>query len=386
MLVLLRRNSHIALLIFGVVFASYQFSVCHYLKQQFFYSSSKFFEHNYIDPKNQHFEINKPKSLVLIYVESLENTYSNPAIFGRDLLSGLNVYKRQGTSFDKYQMMPGTEWTIASLVATQCGVPLKTVTVFGNNRQGEVITKFLSNAKCMGDILAEHGYKNVFMNGPSLKFAGVGQFFKDHHYESLYGKDEWLLKGYRLTDMSFWGLHDDDLFKEAKIKLAELIKENKLFNLTLLTIDTHGMDGYPSKACIARKDKRFPNTVECTADNVGKLISYIKEQGWLNKVNIVVLGDHLAMKNQVYTKLESSPSRTIYNLFLSNKPSSKNTNMVVGFDMLPTILESIGIKTKAGRVGLGYSAISTSAKRPAQSLSEMQNEIGSYSKTYNQLW
>jgi phosphoglycerol transferase len=50
--------------------------------------------------------------------------------------------------------------------------------------------------------------------------------------------------------MNDWGLYDDMLFIEAEKKLDELESHpNTPFNLTLLTIDTHGPNGYVSKHC-----------------------------------------------------------------------------------------------------------------------------------------
>jgi phosphoglycerol transferase len=70
----------------------------------------------------------------VIYVESLEQGYSSKAVFGHDLLEPLNGL--QGSSFADYQQVPGTGWTIAAIVATQCGVPLERMTIFDGNTQG----------------------------------------------------------------------------------------------------------------------------------------------------------------------------------------------------------------------------------------------------------
>ena len=44
----------------------------------------------------------------------------------------------------------------------------------------EGLKTFLPNAKCLGDVLKENDYKNIFINGVSLNFVGTGLFFKNH--------------------------------------------------------------------------------------------------------------------------------------------------------------------------------------------------------------
>ena len=61
----------------------------------------------------------RTKNLVLIYVESLEDTYGDARVWGRDLLRP--VRDLGGLSFADYKQAPGATWTIAGMVATQCG-------------------------------------------------------------------------------------------------------------------------------------------------------------------------------------------------------------------------------------------------------------------------
>jgi len=42
------------------------------------------------------------------------------------------------------------------------------------------------------------------MGGASLAFAGKGQFLKDHHYTTLYGREEWIAQGEKIQDLKGW--------------------------------------------------------------------------------------------------------------------------------------------------------------------------------------
>lgn len=373
----------------GVAYFIDSFSLARYVRAYF---GEDYFAGSYVDPARVAVKSGKekPKNLVLIYVESLENTYSDPALFGRDLLHRLNAYKSKPRviSFDNYREMQGAHFTIAGIVATQCGLPLKSVALFGGNLQGEQVERFLPRARCLGDILASHGYTNVFLNGSSLAFAGVGKFFRDHHYNRVVGREEWISEGERPELMSGWGLYDDDLFRRARGELDKLMKSRKPFNLTVLTIDMHHPYGHLSSLCERQGYQDFEGIVECTAGQVADFIDHIAAKGWSDRVAVVVQGDHLAMGNTSYDKLVKNPERRVFNLLVgADKKVTKNTDEVTHFDMLPTILDLVGLKVEGERAGLGYSAIGpVTVPRPADRIAKMTEQLMNYSATYRALW
>ena len=77
-----------------------------------------------------------------------------------------------------------TNWTIAGIVSSQCGLPLKPISILNTQKKGKHqkhifgLKAFLPNAKCLGDILKENDYKSIFINAVSLDFVGMGLFFK----------------------------------------------------------------------------------------------------------------------------------------------------------------------------------------------------------------
>lgn len=376
----------ILLLAIGIVGFINQFQIFNYIKNYFLDPKIDYFQSHYVDTKKINFTAKKPKSLVLIYVESLETTYSDVNLFGHDLLQSLNQLDANKITF-KYTQMPGTGWTIAGMISTQCGIPFKMMTVFDGNTIGKHIEQFLPGATCLSDILAEKGYKNIFINGPALSFAGVGKFLKSHHYAEAYGRKQWLAQGYTKADFNRWGLPDDELFKQAKVKLAALIKEKKPFNLTVLTVDTHGPDGLLSKYCQKQGVNNFEGIVECTANQIADFVTYIKSQGWLDNLNIVIMGDHLAMANSASSKLTQNKYRSIFNMIITKEKLHKNTDEIVNFDMLPTILESLGFYYKGGRLALGYSAIREHrAEHASDRIPDMEKQLVFDSKLYKQFW
>ncbi len=370
----------------GAVYFVDSFSLVSYVRQYF---GPDYFGTAYVDPRKVTLKKEQPKNLVLIYVESLENTYSDSSRFGRDLLARLNALKTRGAvSFESYEQMPGAHYTIAGIVSTQCGLPLRSLAMFSGNVQGENVASFLPRATCLSDILDRQGYTNVFLNGSSLEFAGVGKFLKDHHYKKIIGREEWIGLGEKQETMSGWGLYDDDLFRHARGELAMLMKAGKPFNLTVLTIDTHHPYGQLSARCRKEGYAEFEGIVECTANQVADFVEHIEKNGWMDKVAVMIQGDHLAMGNTSYEKLASNPHRTVYNLLMTGgRKLEKNTEQVTHFDMFPTILALMGLPVEGDRAGLGYSAIGpANAIRPADRIAEMNAQLMNYSEAYRQLW
>jgi phosphoglycerol transferase len=344
-----------------------------------------YFGSHYVPPGAAQVIEKAPKNLVLIYVESLEMGYSSRAAFGRDMLAPLTAL--HGTSFAHYEQAPGTGWTIAALVATQCGVPLERVTVFDLNTQGQMIDSFLNKAVCLPDLLAEHGYRNVFMGGAATSFAGKDKFLAQHHYDEVYGKDEWLQDGVAASGMNAWGLYDGDLFSRALTKLRTLSASPQKFNLTLLTVDTHEPDGHLSHRCAQAGYAGFDGVIACTAREVAEFVRIARQEGLLEGTNVVIIGDHLARKNPLTEQLSQLPQRTIYNSFISDDAPAPNRTTLLHFDLMPTILEFAGFSIPDGRLGLGYSAFNQHPSQPPRGrLREMEKDLLNSSAEYLELW
>ena len=367
----------------SIVIFSQSFSAVDYLKSFF---GEDYFAKNYVSPKHTSFEKTKSKSLVLIYVESLEETYSNSKIFKEDLIKKLSSLKNQGVSVDSYRQSPTGSWTMGAIVATQCGVPLKVLSSLHNgNTQGSNLKHFLPNAICLSDILKAHGYTNVFMGGAPLFYAGKRTFLQDHHYDELYGRKYWLEHGEKVEEMNDWGINDDNLLVKAEQKINELAKKDEPFNLTILTLNTHHPSGFLSPSCSKKEYPGFEGVIKCSSDLVYNFVNHIIEKGLLSKVNIVILGDHLAMKNPLYDKLEQNKDRTMFNLFISKNKRPLRTKTMYQFDVFPTLLDFVGLPPDNGKLALGYSIFEKEIFERTTN-QKVIVKVLNYSEKYNNLW
>ena len=377
----------ILVLTIAVFVLAFQFSVFAYAKARL--AGHDQFADEYVDPRGVRVEPAAPKNLILIYVESLEAAYADPSLFGKDLLSPLNEVP--GTTFGTFRSAPGVGWTMAGLVATQCGVPLRFVTRMprldeSGNDSARLVQSFMPNAVCLGDLLRAQGYRNVFVGGANLEFAGKGKFLRSHGYDQAYGLVEWRSEGVPVGDVNGWGLYDDELFELAKRKVESLHRSGERFNLTLLTLDTHHPDGHYSPRCRARGAKRFEDIVSCTAEQVVDFYAFLRDGGYLSDTNVVVIGDHLAMPNPVYETLQRVSDRRIFNKFISGAPQVKNTEELRPFDMLPTILEFAGFSVHGDCLGLGCSGFGARERASTQPRPVLSPAAFDYSPAYERLW
>jgi phosphoglycerol transferase len=342
------------------------------------------FSQLYVDPAHVRLEPGTRRNLLLIYVESLEDGYGDKARFGRDLLAPLRA--AGGESFAAFRQAPGATWTMAGIVATQCGVPLR---VYSEHdiKHGDKGRAFLPGAVCLGDLLQARGYRNVFMGGAPLSFAGKGAFFRDHGYQEVLGRDEWQKAGVRVDEQNEWGLYDGALLERARARLDALEAAGQPFNLTLLTLDTHNPRGFLSPQCRSRGARDFQGIVYCAGEQLASFVTFMREKGYLENTVVVILGDHLAVPNPVYEKLRQGGERHIFNRFFLPQPLHANTTELVHFDLFPTILNAIGLRVVGDRLGLGYSAVSDpTVPRPANRLDALTFPTLSGSAAYNTLW
>ncbi|HEY0825547.1 MAG TPA: sulfatase-like hydrolase/transferase [Ramlibacter sp.] len=342
------------------------------------------FAQKFVEPRQVGLLAEHRRNLILIYAESLETGYQDAALFGRDLLAATR--RLQGHSYGWYRPAAGATWTIAGMVATQCGVPLR-VYAQRDVRAGAEGRAFLPGATCLGDILAAHGYRNVFLGGAPLSFAGKGRFLQDHGYGETWGREEWARAGMRRNGFNAWGTFDSALFEQAKLRLAQLHASGQPFNMTLLTLDTHNPFGFLSEECRKRGATGFDGIVSCSAEQITEFVEFARDRGYLDNTVVVVIGDHLAVPNPLYDKLMQAPRRGMFNLFVGERLPQPNTDEILPFDLFPTLVELAGIRVPGDRLGLGYSAVGDKdVERPANRAEEWSLAAVRGSPQYDRLW
>lgn len=344
------------------------------------------FTNYYIDPKKITYlnPITK-KNLIIIYFESLEYNLRNSQIHGSNLIKSIDDLK--GVNILTFPSAPGTNWSIAGIMASQCAVPLKPLYYNTLNTKDT----FLPGLTCLGDILKRYGYIQYFLTGTKLRFAGTDKFFKNHGYDFMYGRNEWRKQGINQKLFTGWGegVHDDLLLTEAKKIIAKNVALKQPYNLTLFTSDTHPSEGYYSDQCLPQeKTSGFRGAFKCSSRFLADFIKDLEANNLLINTTIIIMGDHPFMANQEQTALFPNP-RNVYFKIIDADNKAPTRNSMTHFDVAPTILNLLGlINDQDDHFGLGISLFSTiSAKNYKTHLTKVTNkDILNHSSIYDAFW
>lgn len=161
------------------------------------------------------------RNLVYLYLESFENTYTDPVAFP-GLTPHINALKKKSFHLENAWMPYGTNWTIAGMVGSQCGLPL-TTDDYDSGNSLQKITDFLPQANCLGDILKNHGYTNYYYGGADSSFGGKNNFYSSHGFSVIQGIHE-IETRHPIARKSSWGIYDDDFFSILKKEFSSIKK------------------------------------------------------------------------------------------------------------------------------------------------------------------
>ncbi len=328
--------------------------------------TSTIYEDYYVDPNSVTISANgKTKNLIYIYLESLENSHFSKEYGGfQDInyLPNLTTLALENVNFSGYTEgkiggfvpITGTHWTIAALLGTSAGIPF----AFSNSDGSDMDKRdlFAPGLTTLGDILEDKGYKNVFMCGSNAAFGGRAKYFTQHGNYELF--DLYYARENNLIDYhhnGWWGFDDADLYRLAKIRLTELANDGQPFNFTMLTVDTHSIDGYVCDLCESEHDTVTGNVLKCADRQVMDFVEWIKAQDFYEDCTIVITGDHYRHDNSL-VPIDKYGVRRIYNCFINSavSPVGKTFERTfTTFDIFPTTLAAMGFEIEGERLGLG---------------------------------
>lgn len=385
----------VALCINAGMYAWRAFGIGDYLK--LIEEHTTIYEDYYIDPNTVEITAEgETKNLIYIYMESMETTYASKEVGGwqetGNYIPLLTQLARENISFsDKdegliggYRTPYGTGWTIAALLATMGGIPFA-FPIQDTNKMNER-ENFAKGLTALGDVLAARGYNQKFVCGSEAVFGGRLQFFTQHggfevHDLQSARDDGYIPKDYKV----WWGYQDSCLYNIAKAELTEMAAEGKPFNFTMLTVDTHAVDGYLCSLCTLEYENKTANVVSCADRQIYGFIEWCKQQDFYENTTIVIVGDHPRHDQQLVDGI-ATEDRTAYNCFINSAAEVKgsaNNRIFTHFDMFPTVLAAMGFSIEGERLALGVNMFSGEATLPEQMGYDVFNaEISKYSEYY----
>ncbi|MBA3910577.1 MAG: hypothetical protein C0524_11990 [Rhodobacter sp.] len=319
-----------------------------------------------------------PRNFVLLYLESVERSYLDEARFP-GLMPNLSALEARAISFTDISEVSGSGWTIAGMVASQCGMPL-----IGS---GAGLDAFLPGATCIGDLLDPQGFDLTYLGGADLAFAGKGAFYDSHGFDRVVGRAE--LQPL-LDDPDYvndWGLFDDSLYAEATRRFDALAGADAPFGLVLLTLDTHHPFGFTSRSCADQPystgENEFLNAVHCADRLAAEFIRYVIESPAFKDTVLIVASDHLAMPNLAQDRLEAGDRSNLLMVFAPDLPPATIPKPGTTLDIGPMLLGLIGAPTPALGFGRDLLANAPTLRGGAPGLEELIGDSRGYLAT---LW
>jgi len=319
------------------------------------------------------------KNILYIYLESLERTYRDiPAT--ADAFKQFAKYEDEALSFNQLHQSYGLNYTAAGMVGTQCGVPLVPNGLRNIRKQVRNVSEnqvlkfkgFMGNMYCLGDILSEDGYIGSYVNGSDTAVFSKGLLFNSHGWERTFGINN--LPGSREERYENpWGLNDDTVFEYAEKELEYLANTNRPFMMSMLTIATHGPDAFLDEGCNYPNisDSNIPAAIFCSGQHVKNIFKKLDELNIRDETIVVLLSDHLAMKNTMKSDLKKAKSNGLRRQYAAILGTGNNTSISkVGttMDLYPTVLEVLGYEIEGGHANLGISLLNNKPTLAGRSL------------------
>ena len=295
----------------------------------------------------------QPKNLLVVLLESMETNFARytPEI---DSLFRESGFAPGGLN------VSGTSWTIAGITGKLCGIPLNMP--MGIDEYHGKLPTYLPHANCLTNVLAAHGYEQVYIQGSSGDFTQKRDFWRTHGNVAIHDIEYFKESGKIPQDYKiFWGFEDRKLYGFAKEELDSLALLGKPFALYMLTVDTH-QPGFVDDSCQAQfadMQGKLPQSLRCASFQLARFLDWARSQPWYANTVISVMGDH-AMPS-LSSKANIPLDETLYwtNFILNSAlPTPERERQYSSFDMFPTLLEAIGFTIEGRSMCLGRSLYS----------------------------
>ena len=291
------------------------------------------------------------KNLVLVYLESTENSYLDENRFP-GLLRNTRKLMEEAVVFEEIQPAEYATFTFGALFASQSGYDLTDLQLAGRLGNDGVNPAIGNRLSSLPGILKKAGYHLSFMNSASFNFAGAGVMLSELGYDELWAAEEQpeeIRKRFGFKGQ-WGGCRDTTLLRIGAEKFRTLCKQEQPFLLTLLTIDAHHPNGFtapdgPVYALPGEKPSKLLTAIYRTDIALGKFVEQLKRQPAWNNTLLFVVTDHLAMNGATTIQLLRENPRRRLLAFALNAGTPRHI-AVKGktFDLAPTLLELAGVQ------------------------------------------
>ena len=312
---------------------------------------STIIDDNYIDPSYLNLINPEPRNLIIIFAESLEDTFFNEHIFGENLLP--NIGQQKALSVKGFKTLSEANWTKSSMVAALCGLTSK---LYLPSRE------LSSKSICISDVMKKADYNTYYLQGSSAKFLNTYEFLYKHGFQKIEDINTITADMTKVDDIyniNFIGkiIDDDILLDYFNTQIVKLDKQKQPFLAIVSTMNTHPYNGHLARRC-NHKYNDMRDALLCYDNILSSFIERFKKYKFSRKTTLLILGDHLMMYSNINNLLDKAPHRETLNLILGNERIGLINKPYTQLDWAPTILELAGFKWTERQFGLGTSLLS----------------------------
>lgn len=280
------------------------------------------------------------KNIIVISMESLEKEYLSDTF--AHITPNLRKFSQSMTFFDMPQSF-GSDWTTASIYTLLSGVPA----LFPGH--GNEIFQETKSVKITGisHILKKAGYNLTYLIG-NADFGGIESLLNAYEIETKSQHD--LKNKYPLIQE--FGLHDKDLFAEAKQIILDFKKKGTPYALFMSTISTHFPNGIYDKRMerVISKQKSDLEFMVASVDYlIDDFIGFLKSEGAFSDTAIFILPDHQLMGKTAPVLRHFSKDRGLYLItnIKEERLSYKTRDSIYQIDLPKIILEGAQVEHNA---------------------------------------
>ena len=310
----------------------------------------------------------RKNNVVLVILESVENTMLDPAVFNPVLMPKVRELATENTAFTGQRQCVGSEYSIASFQSLMLAVPFLTGVAERAARviDGDLDSIFtkvkerdFTNTSLLG-MFEKHGYKIKMFRCADARFTAYNDFMEMatsacEVYDFVYYRDRGDVSG----PQNYWGLNDSFIYERAKEHMRSVYQDGPFF-LFIQTVGTHAPGLYEPGMLRAYGDYRDSYV---QADMlVDGFVRWIREQEFGPDTTIVLVGDHLNGFREIGpVSLPKPADRGILSVFINSLAEGGNVNRRRPFatwDLPPTIIEAAGGVVPDGKMGFGVSLYS----------------------------
>jgi phosphoglycerol transferase MdoB-like AlkP superfamily enzyme len=197
----------------------------------------------------------------------------------------------------------------------------------------------------ISQILAEAGYKNLFIHGRELDFDGIHEFLHYIHFHTIIDRNDFPPTAIPAND-SWPGYHDEDVMRRADEEFARYSAQ-PFFGI-IYTMNTHPPfvtpDGFPQVVPPTSIQNKYLNSLKYSDYALQIFFALARDRSYFKNTIFILVADHTRTKDNFNLSNQHHIPLLIYAPGIIDPGINPVTGSQV--DLLPTILGLLNLRTR----------------------------------------